>query len=250
MTRLNASIPLDRTELAAGNYAAAAELYTRGAELVDTTKLTTHSREEDEVYYRCMGNAALAYMKARKWTDVIDACDRLERKEGEEDDEKSAMIRRALSEAKGGDGAAEEPPPRAKLDDAARLKLLYRRGVARMNIGELGSAKTDLLAAHKLDEENKDVRRAIRELKAKRDEAKEKSKRAFGGFLERKDGAGMYDDKEMPAPTKSELGDGSDDDFVYEDKEERKRRERAEIPFDSTQDYLNSLLKQAQEEKS
>merc|ERR1712127_1178292 len=65
--------------------------------------------------------------------------------------------------------------------------------MAKMQIGELKDAKADLMAAYKIDNKNKDVRKAIQELKTKNAEAKKKEKAQFGGIFGK---VSMYDDKE------------------------------------------------------
>lgn len=62
-----------------------------------------------------------------------------------------------------------------------------------MHTGELKDAKSDLLAAYEIDNKNKDVRKAIQELKTKNTEAKAKEKALFGGLFGK---VSVYDDKE------------------------------------------------------
>jgi len=73
------------------------------------------------------------------------------------------------------------------------VKVLYRRGLAKMNVGELKDAKADLMAAYGIDAKNKEVRKAIQELKKRNVEAKEKEKAQFGGIFGK---VGLYDEKE------------------------------------------------------
>ena len=63
-----------------------------------------------------------------------------------------------------------------------------------MQTGELTDAKADLMAAYNIDNENKDVRRAIKELKAKIVEEKKKEKTQFGGLFGR---VILYDEKKV-----------------------------------------------------
>jgi peptidylprolyl isomerase len=62
-----------------------------------------------------------------------------------------------------------------------------------MHTGELKDAKADLLAAYEIDNKNKDVRKAIQELKTRSSEAKAKEKALFGGIFGK---VSVYDDKE------------------------------------------------------
>jgi tetratricopeptide (TPR) repeat protein len=72
------------------------------------------------------------------------------------------------------------------------VKALYRRGLSRVRIGMLGEAKADLLAAFKLDPNNKAVKQEINKLKAAVADAKEKEKKTFGGMFNK---VSMYTDK-------------------------------------------------------
>lgn len=62
-------------------------------------------------------------------------------------------------------------------------KALYRRGVARSNLGLLDEAKEDLLEALKTEPNSKDIRREIATVKEKIAATKKAEKKAFGGFL-------------------------------------------------------------------
>ncbi len=66
-------------------------------------------------------------------------------------------------------------------------------GLAKMHTGELKEAKADIMAAYEIDSKNKDVRKAIQELKTKNTEAKAKEKALFGGIFGK---VSVYDDKE------------------------------------------------------
>lgn len=81
---------------------------------------------------------------------------------------------------------------KALANDAKSVKALFRRGVGRMHLNELDRAKEDLVAAGKLDPQNRDVRRELEVLKQKMKEAREKEKNVFGGLFNK---VSMYDDK-------------------------------------------------------
>ena len=146
-------------EFTSGNLTTGAELYIAAAELVDDGDSLPD--EERDMYVKCMSNAAMCYVKDKSWPDVINCCNRV----------------------------FDKDPDSLKTN----IKVLYRRGLAKMSTGELKDAKKDFLAAYAIDNKNKDVRKAIQELKTKNAEAKKKEKAMFGGFLGK---ASLYDEKE------------------------------------------------------
>jgi len=77
--------------------------------------------------------------------------------------------------------------------DANNVKALYRRGLARLKMGLTSESKSDLTAAFNLDSSNKEIRRALQELKEQSAAAKQKEKAAFGGLFGK---VSMYNDKE------------------------------------------------------
>lgn len=119
---------------------------------------------EQKLYISCWGNASMCYIKMKSWPDAIRTADKVLEIDAEQ---------------------------------ATNIKCLYRRGVARMHLGLFKEAKTDLMDAYKIDDTNKDVRKAIKQLKEKSLEAKRKEKAAFGGMFGRVEG-GFYGDKEGP----------------------------------------------------
>jgi len=140
-----------------GNYIAAAELYKKAAKLICWHSL---SDEDVDMYIKCWGNASMCYVKTKSWSDAIDCCNRVFNKF----------------------------PDKAKTN----IKLLYRRGLAKMHEGEWKDAKMDLLAAYELDSKNKDVHRAIKDLKEKVAESKKKEQSQFEGIFGK---LSVYDDK-------------------------------------------------------
>ncbi|KAL7543044.1 hypothetical protein ACHAXR_012345 [Thalassiosira sp. AJA248-18] len=152
-------------EFMSGNHSIAAELYKKAADLVvdDGESEEPLPDEEKDMYVKCWGNAAMCYVKAKDWPDVISCCNKV----------------------------LEKAPEEAKTN----IKVLYRRGLAKMQTGELKLAKADLMAAYGIDSKNKDVRKAIQELKVKNAEAKKKEKAQFGGIFS-SGKVSMYDDKE------------------------------------------------------
>jgi peptidylprolyl isomerase len=76
--------------------------------------------------------------------------------------------------------------------DANNVKCLYRRGLSRLKLGLLAEAKKDLMAAYKLEPDNKPVKVAIKNLKLASAAAKEKEKKTFGGMFGK---VSMYNDK-------------------------------------------------------
>eukprot|EP00537_Pseudo-nitzschia_pungens_P007450 CAMPEP_0172377894 /NCGR_PEP_ID=MMETSP1060-20121228/69146_1 /TAXON_ID=37318 /ORGANISM="Pseudo-nitzschia pungens, Strain cf. cingulata" /LENGTH=503 /DNA_ID=CAMNT_0013105605 /DNA_START=492 /DNA_END=2003 /DNA_ORIENTATION=- len=119
---------------------------------------------ERPLYVSCFGNAAMCYIKLKSWPDAIRTCDK---------------VLEIDSEAK------------------SNIKALYRRGLARMHLGLYKEAKADLMDAYKIDNSNKEVRKAIKQLKEQSQKAKDKEKAAFGGMFGRVEG-GFYSDKTGP----------------------------------------------------
>lgn len=117
--------------------------------------------EERPMFVSCWSNAAMCYIKTKNWTEAIQACNSVLEIEAEQ----------------------------------KNIKVLYRRGVARMHLGFLKESKADLMVAYNIDNGNKDVRKALASLKEAIAESKRKEKAAFGGFLGKVD---MYDDKKGP----------------------------------------------------
>jgi peptidylprolyl isomerase len=152
-------------EFTSGNHAKAAVLYKEAADYVDEDEGGDEPLPDTEldVYVKCMSNAAMCYAKGKNWSEVVACCNKV----------------------------FEKAPDEAR----ANVKVLYRRGHAKMQTGDLGAAKADLMAAYGIDATNKDVRRAIQELKTKNAEAKKKEKAQFGGIFGK---VSMYDDKEGP----------------------------------------------------
>lgn len=171
-------------EFMSGNHSIAAELYKKAADLVDEPSQDEQDEPlpdaEQDVYVKCWGNAAMCMVKAKDWPEVIICCNKI----------------------------FDRVPEESKTN----IKALYRRGLAKLRTGELKAAKVDLMAAYKIDEKNKDVRKAIQELKTANVEAKKKEKAQFGGIFSSGKGISMYDDKEgVLAPN------SPDNPFVYFD---------------------------------
>lgn len=119
--------------------------------------------DDRPLYVSCFGNAAMCHLKLKSWADAVRTCDKI-----------------------------------LEIDAEAttNVKALYRRGTARLHSGLLKEAKADLMAAYKIDNANKDVRRALKQLKEASVKAKEKEKAAFGGMFNKP--GGFYDDKQGP----------------------------------------------------
>ena len=151
-------------EFTSGNFTVAVDLYQKAAELVEEEEVGEEmADDEKDVYVKCYGNAAMCYIKGKDWWEVIRCC--------------NAVFSACPGEEK------------------TNIKLLYRRGLAKMRVGELKDAKADLMAAYGIDSKNADVRKAIQELKTTSAEMKKKEKAAFGGIFGK---VSMYDDKEGP----------------------------------------------------
>ncbi|OQS07969.1 peptidyl-prolyl cis-trans isomerase [Thraustotheca clavata] len=88
--------------------------------------------------------------------------------------------------------AAASAASKALKNDKQNVKALFRHGVALMYLNDLDRAKEDLMAAAKLDPQNRDIRREIVVLKQKMEENKKAQKSVFGGLFGK---VSMYDDK-------------------------------------------------------
>ncbi|KAL9190651.1 hypothetical protein ACHAXT_000357 [Thalassiosira profunda] len=147
-------------EFMAGNYSSAEKLYRKAAEQLTTGSSSPLPDELALVFTKCAANAAMCFMKDEEWGEVIACCDQ----------------------------ALDTAPDHAK----SNIKILYRRGVAKMRLSELDEAQADLTAAYQLDNANKDVRKALKELKPKLSKLKKKEKQQFEGIFGR---VSMYEEK-------------------------------------------------------
>jgi len=122
--------------------------------------------DERALYVSCNANVAMCHMKTKSWPDSISACNNVLELEGEGN---------------------------------SNIKALYRRGLSRVHLGLFPEAKADLMAAYNLDKTNKDVRKALAQLKAAIAAQKKKEKDAFGGiFAKGGKGVDIYSDKVGP----------------------------------------------------
>ena len=144
-------------------YAAAVSKYEDAASYAAGEGITGDDIPEDErpLFVSCWSNAAMCYVKIKDWPQAIRSCNHVLELSSEKDN----------------------------------IKALYRRGLARLKLGLLKEAKEDLMAAYKVDPANKDVRRALQQLKDSVAESKKKEKEAFGGFFGKVD---MYKEKTGP----------------------------------------------------
>ena len=96
----------------------------------------------------------------------------------------SCKLNLANCELKLGEWAKAEKAAADALEiDAGSVKALYRRGQARLQLGELDGAKADLMDAAKREPQNREVRKELESLKAKQAERKAEERAAFGGKL-------------------------------------------------------------------
>lgn len=140
-------------------YNEAATKYEEAASyIVDSDK--EHIPDDDKaLFVSCWSNAAMCYIKRGSWAESVSACDKVLELEGEE----------------------------------KNLKALYRRGLAKFNLGDLPEAKSDLLSAYGVDKQNKDIRKALIRLKEAFSDSKKRERAAFGGLFGKVD---MYGDKQ------------------------------------------------------
>jgi len=117
---------------------------------------------ERPLYVSCWGNVAMCYINLKSWADAVAACNKV----------------LAISS-----------------ESESNIKALYRRGLARLRMGMEKEAKADLMTAYNVDNTNKDVRKALKQLKEQVAASKKKEKDTFGGFLGKVD---IYKDKKGP----------------------------------------------------
>jgi peptidylprolyl isomerase len=141
----------------AKRFAEAAQMYEKAVSYVEEEDDEFIPDDRKQLFISCYGNAAMCHMKCSNWHEAIIACNKV------------------------------------LTVDENNLKALFRRGSSKLNSGLLKEAKVDLMAAYKVDSSNKDVRKELQKLKAAFSDAKEKEKRAFGGFLGK---TGLYNDKQ------------------------------------------------------
>jgi len=141
----------------------------------------------------------------------------------------------------------------AGLNEADKVKALYRRGLARSlawrkkaEMGDLDKAKDDMSEALKLEPSNKDVRRELNFLREKEREATEKQKKIWSSTLARglddgeDGGAGgsQCQGAAAAAADRSNLSSGAKDSGAKaaSDRESKAKEAKAEI-----QRYLDEL---------
>lgn len=115
--------------------------------------------DERPLFISSLSNAAMCHIKSKEWPEAIDCCN---------------QVLEIESEA------------------SSNIKALFRRGTARMSLGMMKEAKEDFMTAYNSDNNNKDIRKALQELKTKLADQKKKEKAAFGGMFGKVD---MYAEK-------------------------------------------------------
>lgn len=146
----------------AQKFATAASKYEQAGDYAVGEGITGDDIPESEraLYISSWSNAAMCHIKLKQWTEAIAATNHV-----------------------------------LDIDDeASNVKALYRRGLARMHLGILKESKEDLMKAYNADSANKDIRKALAQLKESMAEAKRKEKAAFGSLFTKN----LYDDKEGP----------------------------------------------------
>ncbi|CAB9507172.1 cis-trans isomerase [Seminavis robusta] len=144
-------------------FAEAAQKYTSATSYAVGEGITGDDIPEAErpLFVASCSNAAMCFLKTKDYPEAIHACNQVLEIEAEA---------------------------------TTNIKALFRRGTARMNMGLLKEAKEDFMTAYNHDKTNKDVRKALQELKAKHEENKKKEKAAFGGLFA-SGGSSLYDEK-------------------------------------------------------
>ena len=134
----------------AGNHGAAFELYKEAAAFVDPSD-----------GFMCEGGNEEA-AKALRLASLLNGCT-------------CALKLKAFTEG------TEMATAALTLDDSS-VKALYRRGMARMGLGEYEEAKADLRRASELDPKSKEVRDGFNEC-AKKEAAAKKGEKAMYGRM-------------------------------------------------------------------
>ena len=79
--------------------------------------------------------------------------------------------------------AAAEQSSKAIELDAANVKALFRRGQARLMLGDVEAARSDLMEAARRDPQNKEVRKELDKVKTQSIAIKQQQKNLFGGMF-------------------------------------------------------------------
>lgn len=145
----------------AKKFAEAAQKYEQAANYAVGEGIVGNFIPEDErpLFVSSSSNAAMCYIKLKQWPDAVNACN----------------------------GVLE-------IDSEAttNIKALFRRGTARMKMGQFKEAKQDFMTAYNHDKNNKDIIKALKDLKTALEQQKKKEKAAFGGLFNK---SSLYDDK-------------------------------------------------------
>ncbi|EGR30370.1 peptidyl-prolyl cis-trans isomerase, putative [Ichthyophthirius multifiliis] len=137
-----------------GKMEEAVKLYDQGIDYVDFGNEVNGSTELRMTLYL---NQSAVLMKQQKWEKVVKNCDIV----------------------------IEKQP--------VNVKALFRRGNARLNLGDLDQAKADLTKAHDLDKENQEIISSLRVLANKQKELVQKQKKMWGGLF----GQSYYEDEKQ-----------------------------------------------------
>lgn len=136
----------------------AASKYESAAEVIFDDEEGEYVPDDDQtLFVSCWGNAAMCYVKLNDWSNAIRCCNKV------------------------------------LHTDKVNIKALYRRGLAKMKCGLLKESKVDLMTAYNIDKNNKDVRRALAQLKDVMTTSKQKEKAAYSGMFNK---VSMYNDKQ------------------------------------------------------
>ena len=130
-----------------------------------------HKAESAELLISCLLNTAQCHLKLSNWIDVVQACTKV----------------LGLSED---DRVQQDGVP-----TVSKVKALFRRGSARIKLGDFADARADLLEACKRDPKSKEIRDAYASIKEAESAAK---KRDAGLFSKMVKGAGGV--KRKPPP--------------------------------------------------
>ena len=120
--------------------------------------------------------------EAQEWWCTDDAGEYVDGEGG--DEARALLLSCLLNQAQCALAQSEWAPAaaactRALALDGASMKAYFRRGKARVELGEFDDAKADLREAAKLDPKSREVREAIAEAKARAEKAKANDKAMY-----------------------------------------------------------------------
>lgn len=189
-----------------GNFSGALEKYKEGEKHL---KKATGS-EATAVSVQLSSNSCMCCLKLERWQQAIDAANRV---------------------------LTTEPK---------NLKALYRRAIARSNLGYLSQAKEDLMAVIAVDSTNAEARKELAKLKEKILAAKAEDKKAYSGLFSR--ASGLYDDREAEREKKKKEEEAENARRKTEWQKEMEKRKEKGLEEEGFEEWLKKT-KEAEEKE-